>query len=232
MKLAVHQPNYLPWPGYFSKMAQCDIFVILDTVQFPRGSSIANRNLIKTPDGIQLLTVPVKRKSSGLQRYNEVLVLPGWRKKHLKALKLYYAKAPYFAEVFPQLEQVLPDSGYLLDINIAFIKLVYVLTKLDTKLVFLSSLPQFAGLRKNELIAALCRRFSADTYLSGRGGAVYNQPETFEKSGLKLEYQKYLPSAYPQLWGNFIPNLSIVDMLFNCGTDGTRRLLLKETDYE
>ncbi|MBB6215358.1 hypothetical protein HNQ80_001447 [Anaerosolibacter carboniphilus] len=77
MKLAVHQPNYLPWPGYFSKIAQCDIFVILDMVQFPRGSSVANRNLIKTPDGPQILTVPVKRKGLSLQRYDDVLVVPG-----------------------------------------------------------------------------------------------------------------------------------------------------------
>lgn len=73
MKLAVHQPNYLPWPGYFSKIAQCDIFVILDTVQFPRGSSVANRNLIKTPDGPQIL----KRKGLSLPRYDDVLVVPG-----------------------------------------------------------------------------------------------------------------------------------------------------------
>lgn len=224
MKLAVHQPNYLPWPGYFMKMAQCDIFVILDTVQFPRGCSVANRNLIKTPHGPQMLTVPVKRKGLSLQGYDDVLVLPGWKKKHLKALKLNYRKAPYFAEIFPLLSR-LPDTEYLLHINYAFIKLVYDLIKLETQLVCLSSLPQFADLRKNELIAALCRHFSADSYLSGSGGAAYNQPEIFEKHGLKLEYLNYQPTTYPQLWGSFIPNLSIVDMLFNCGTDRTRNLL-------
>ncbi len=228
MKLAVHQPNYLPWPGYFSKMAQCDIFVILDTVQFPRGSSVANRNLIKTPNGSQMLTVPVKRKGLSLQRYDEVLVLPGWSKQHLKALKLNYAKALHIEEIFPQLEQVLPDTGYLLNINYAFIKLVYDLIQLETKLVFISSLPQFADLRKNELIVALCQHFSADSYLSGSGGEAYNQPDIFKKHGLKLEYLNYQPITYPQLWGSFIPHLSIVDMLLNCGTDRTRDLLLKE----
>ncbi|MEL7568424.1 MAG: WbqC family protein [Dehalobacterium sp.] len=227
MKLAMHQPDYLPWPGYFFKMAQCDIFVILDTIQFPRGCSESNRNLIKTPHGSLMLTVPIKRKGKSLQRYDEVLVLPGWKKKHLKALTLNYAKAPYFAEIFPELER-LEDSAYLLPINYNFIKLVYDLVKLDTKLVFLSSLPQFAHLHKSELIAALCNHFSADSYLSGRGGAAYNQPEIFEKHGLKLEYSNYQPITYPQLWGNFIPNLSIVDMLFNCGADGTRNLLIKE----
>jgi len=227
IKLAVHQPNYLPWPGYFSKMAQCDIFVILDTVQFPRGCSVANRNLIKTPHGPQMLTIPVKRKDQSLQRYDEVLVLPGWKKKHLKALKLNYAKAPCFAEIFPRLES-LEDSEYLFNINYAFIKLVYDFIKLETKLVFLSSLPQFAHLHKNELITALCRHFSAHTYLSGIGGKAYNQPEIFEKHGLKLEYLNYQPITYPQQWGSFIPNLSIVDMLFNCGTDGTHNLLIRE----
>lgn len=228
MKLAGHQPNYIPWPGYFVKMAQCDIFFILDTAQFQTGSSLDNRNLIKTSQGTQLLTVPVKRKGMGLQRFNEVTVIPGWKKHHLMALKVNYAKAPHFKEVFPMMEQVLQDTGYLIDTNIAFIKLAYDLLGLKTKLVFLSDLPQFSELRKNELIAAICRHFSADSYLSGIGGKAYNQPKIFEKQGIKLEYLDYEPIAYPQLWGNFIPNLSIVDMLFNCGATGARKLLLKE----
>lgn len=228
MKLAGHQPNYIPWPGYFVKMAQCDIFFVLDTAQFQTGSSLDNRNLIKTSQGTQVLTVPVKRKGMGLQRFNEVTVIPGWKRHHLMALKVNYAKAPHFKEVFPMMEQVLQDTGYLIDTNIAFIKLVYDLLGLKTKLVFLSDLPQFSELRKNELIAAICRHFSADSYLSGIGGRAYIKPEIFEKQGIKLEYLDYEPIAYPQLWGNFIPNLSIVDMLFNCGAEGTRKLLLKE----
>ena len=228
MKLAGHQPNYIPWPGYFVKMAQFDIFFILDTAQFERGGSLDNRNLIKTPQGIQMLTVPVKRKGMGLQRFDEVIVIPGWKRNHLMALQVNYAKAPYFKEVFPMLEQVLQDTGYLIDTNKAFIRYVYDLLGLETKLVFLSALPQFADLRKNELIAAICRHFSADCYLSGNGARAYNQPEIFEKQGIKLEYMDYQPITYPQLWGSFIPNLSIVDMLFNCGAEGTRKLLLRE----
>jgi len=227
MRLAVHQPNYLPWPGYFMKMAQCDMFVILDTVQFPQGRSVANRNLIKTPHGPKLLTVPVKRKGLGLQRYDQVQVIPGWKKKHLHALRLYYKKAPFFAEIYPLLEG-LEDSPYLLPINIAFIMLVYDLIKLETKLVYLSSLPEYSHLRKNDLIIQLCRHFSADCYLSGWGGRAYNKPEVFKNHGIKLEYMDYPPLTYPQLWGSFIPNLSIVDMLFNCGAKVTRRLLRKE----
>jgi hypothetical protein len=228
MKLAGHQPNYIPWPGYFVKMAQCDIFFILDTAQFQTGSSLDNRNLIKTPQGTQMLTVPVKRNGMGLQRFDEVVVIPGWKRNHLMALQVNYAKAPYFKEVFPLMEQVLQDTGYLIDTNKAFIRLVYDLLGLETKLVFLSALPQFADLRKNELIAAICRHFSADCYLSGIGGRAYNQPEIFEKQGITLEYLDYHPISYPQLWGSFIPNLSIVDMLFNCGAEGTRKLLLRE----
>lgn len=228
MKLAGHQPNYIPWPGYFVKMALCDIFFILDTAQFERGSSLDNRNLIKTPQGTQMLTVPVKRKGMGLQRFDEVVVIPGWKRNHLMALQVNYAKAPYFKEVFPMLEQVLQDTGYLIDTNRAFIRLVYDLLGLETKLVFLSALPQFADLRKNELIAAICRHFSADCYLSGNGARAYNQPGIFEEQGIKLEYMDYQPITYPQLWGSFIPNLSIVDMLFNCGAGGTRKLLLRE----
>lgn len=228
MKLAGHQPNYIPWPGYFVKMAQCDIFFVLDTVQFQTGSSLDNRNLIKTCQGTQMLTVPVKRKGMGLQRFNKVIVIPGWKRNHLMALKANYTKAPHFKEVFSMMDQVLQDTGYLIDTNLAFIKLVHDLLELKTKLVYLSDLPQFAELRKNELIAAICRHFSADIYLSGIGGRSYNKPEIFEKQGIKLEYLDYEPISYPQLWGSFIPNLSIVDMLFNCGVEGTRKLLLKE----
>ena len=227
MKLAMHQPNYLPWPGYFVKMAQCDIFVILDAVQFPRGCSVANRNLIKTPKGLHMLTVPVQRKGLSLQRYDEVIAVPGWQRKHLKTLRLNYAKAPHFQDIFPQLEQALQAGGSLADINYAFIKQVYNWLQLDTKLVFLSSLPQFAGLKKNELIVALCEHFSAHTYLSGSGGKAYHQIELFTRNGLQLEYLTYQPVPYPQLWGDFIPNLSAVDMLFNCGAQGMGQLLLK-----
>ncbi|WP_408626306.1 WbqC family protein [Anaerosolibacter carboniphilus] len=91
----------------------------------------------------------------------------------------------------------------------------------------MSSLPQFADLHKNELIIALCHHFSVDCYLSGSGGKIYNQPEIFEKHGLALEYLNYQPITYPQLWGGVIPNLSIMDVLFNCGTEYTRSLLVK-----
>lgn len=228
MKLAGHQPNYIPWPGYFVKMSQCDIFFILDTAQFQTGSSLDNRNLIKTSQGTQLLTVPVRRKGMGLQRFNEVTVVPGWKRHHLMALKVNYAKAPHYKEIFPMMEQVLHDNGYLIDTNIAFIKLVHDLLELKTKLVFLSDLPQFCHLRKNELITSICRHFSADCYLSGIGGKAYNDPSIYKEHDIKLEYLDYQPIEYPQLWGNFIPNLSIVDMLFNCGSTGTRKLLLKE----
>lgn len=228
MKLAGHQPNYIPWPGYFFKMAQCDIFFILDTAQFQTGSSLDNRNLIRTSQGTQMLTVPVKRKGMGLQSFNEVVVIPGWKRNHLMALKVNYTKAPYFEEVFPMLEEVLQDTGYLVDTNIAFIRLVHDLLGLKADLVFISAFPQFADLRKNELITEICHHFSADSYLSGIGGRVYIEPEIFEKKGIKLEYLDYQPKTYPQLWGSFIPNLSIVDMLFNCGVKGTRKLLLRE----
>ena len=228
MILAVHQPNYLPWPGFFFKMAQSDIFIIFDSVQLTRSGSLDNRNFIKTPQGAQLLTVPVKRKGLNLQRFDEVMVMPGWQDKHLKALKLNYGKAPYFTELFGQLEKIFQESRYLININFAFIKLVYDLLKLQTRLVFLSSLPQFFDLHKTELIVALCEYFSADCYLLGQGASVYNQQELFEKKKLQLDYLNYEPVTYPQLWGSFIPNLSIVDMLFNCGPDLTRNLLLKE----
>lgn len=148
MKIAGHQPNYIPWPGYFVKMAQSDIFFILDTAQFQNGSSLDNRNLIKTSQGTLMLTVPVKRKGRGLQRFDEVMVIPGWKRNHLMALQVNYAKAPYFKEIFPLMEQVLQDTGYLVDTNIAFIRLIHELLGVKTKLVFVSDYPQFAHLRK------------------------------------------------------------------------------------
>lgn len=103
--------------------------------------------------------------------------------------------------------------------------------KMDQSDVFVP-LPQFADLEKNELIIALCHHFSEDSYLSGSGGRAYNQPELFRENGLSLEYLNYQPITYPQLWGSFIPNFSIVDMSLNCGTDGTCNLLLKRGKYD
>ena len=101
MKLAGHQPNYIPWPGYFVKMAQCDIFFILDTAQFQTGSSFDNRNLIKTSQGTQMLTVPVKRKGMGLQRFDEVIVIPGLEKASSYGTKSKLRKGTSFRRSFP-----------------------------------------------------------------------------------------------------------------------------------
>ncbi|MCK4352831.1 WbqC family protein [candidate division WOR-3 bacterium] len=202
-------------------MKLVDIFVILDSVQFPRGASWVNRNRIKTPNGQLWLTVPVKKHSLGLQKIKDVKIdnEHNWRKKHCLSLKHYYSKAPYFEDYIGFFEQIYKsDWAQLVDLNVTMIKEIAKWLEIKTKFVLSSTLGVTGT--KSELLIDICKQLSADTYLSGSGGKKYLEPEKFSQRGIKIKYYSFNPSPYPQLWGDFISNLSIIDLFFNCGKKG------------
>ena len=216
--LSIHQPNFLPWLGYFDKINNSDVFIILDSVQIPRGKSIANRNKIKTAQGELELVVPLSRPkgNDGKVTYREVQIAdPKWAKKALKALELNYGKAPYFERYFSELK----DLFYLNDfcqMNVQFIRKVTNELDIDTPMYLLSELQEDMG-NKNELIASLCRHFHANVYLSGKGARKYNDPDYLSQFDIELEYQEFEHPVYEQLHGDFIP-----DLLFNYGPESTQ----------
>lgn len=217
MVVAIHQPHYIPWLGYFYKIAKSDVFVFLDNVQYSKNSYI-NRNKIKSPQGVVWLTVPVKTKNRFGQPINAVEIdnRTNWAKKHLKALILYYKRAKFFEKYEPFLEKIYTQKWEkLIDINITLITYICEQLRINTKFEFASNLQ--VGGKKMDLVINICKALGADTYLSGLGGKKYQDEEAFKKAGITLIYSQFVHPVYPQLWGNFIPNLSILDLLFNCG---------------
>lgn len=232
--VAIHQPNYLPWIGYFYKMINCDIFVYLDAVQYPRGQSFAARNRIKNPNGASYLTIPtqVPHGRKGKATYLEIKFADErWREKHLKSITLNYKKAPYFQEVFDLLQPHLEKHSQLVDLNIALIEAIADYLEIPYKTVRLSELlPNFR--QKSELIVDICQALDANTYLSGDGGGKnYNDSDLLSDQDITLTYAKFEHPEYPQLWKTFESHLSIVDALFNCGRD-TRNFLLQEPEIK
>lgn len=225
---AMHQPNYIPWPGYFYKMLHCDVFVYLDNVQYPRGRSFSARNRIKTPQGTAYLTIPVQLPHGhGRTLYNEVAFANDtWREKHLKSVALSYKRAPYFDEIYPLYEATLRTQGSFVDLNIALIEAFATYLEIGSRRVRLSELPGDFG-HKSELIADIGRALEATVYLSGTGGGrLYNDAEVLRAHGIELIYSRFEYPHHPQLWNEFAPDLSILDILFNCGP-GARGFLEK-----
>jgi hypothetical protein len=227
--VAVHQPNYFPWIGYFHKLAAADTFVLLDNVEFQRGnaSSVTNRTIIKTSQGIQKMTVPVLRSgSSHLVQDIHIDQRQAWKRKHLGALTAAYGRAPAFDEIFPVVAATIEAAGEsLAALNRESIGLVCRLLDLDRPILVASSLGLTAT-EKNERLVEICAKVGATIYLSGRGARSYNDEDLFRSHGISLEYSHFTSTAYAQLHGDFVPNLSILDALFSCGA-GARRLLGK-----
>jgi hypothetical protein len=215
---------YLPYPGIFNKIKRVDIFVFLDDADYSN-QYYYNRNRIKTPIGDQMLTVPVK-KSFG-QKLNEIKIENNilWQKKHMKTLITNYNKADYFKtykDFFEEIYNIKWDK--LHDLNMYTI--IYLLEHLNitTPFYFSSEMPRSKKMKGTERLVEICRELNADVYLSGISGIDYLDLKLFEDSGIKVEYQNYEPKKYKQLYGEFIPNLSIVDMLFNLGSEATSYL--------
>ena len=217
MMLSAHQPAYLPWLGYLDKIASSDVFVFLDDVQFEK-SSFINRNRIKTLQGAQWLTVPVRMKG----HMNATLLDIGmdnsqpWRRKHLAAVALNYRKARFFDYAYPRLEALLGAATQnLADFCWEQLRFWMVEFGIATRLVRQSQTPVEGT--KSELVLNLCRQQGADAYLSGRLGRDYLDLASFEAHGIEVRFQHFNPQPYPQLWGAFEPGLSVLDYWMNCG---------------
>jgi hypothetical protein len=214
--VAIHQPQYLPWLGYFHKLISADVFCFLDNVQYKK-NEWQNRNRIKTATGWQWLTVPVSYKFP--QSVNEVTVnnQVNWQKKHLQALRTNYSRAPFFDEVMAALADGFEQQwSRLVDINIYFIQAICTYLGLEQKQLIRSSEVRLPEDPTGRLVE-ICRQKRADTYLSGADGARYMDLSQFETAGIRVVFQAFRTPAYPQQFNGFEPQLSIVDMLFNCG---------------
>ncbi|MBM7855532.1 hypothetical protein JOC37_001929 [Desulfohalotomaculum tongense] len=213
--LAIHQPNYLPWIGYFHKMLNCDVFVIADDVLLS-SKSVTHRNVIKCASGPVLLTIPLARKKVLIK---EVLICnsENWAKRHFQSLQHCYARSKYWKYYKERFRQVYSQKWEkLLDLNLAMINLIREILDIQTPLVLSSELPNVQG-RKSRRIVDICKKLGAGVYLSGQGAKVYNDEQVFKQHGIELRYQQFIHPTYRQLWGQFVDKLSVVDLIFNCG---------------
>jgi hypothetical protein len=222
MIVSVHQPQYLAWVGYFHKISESDVFVFLDNVQY-KEREYQNRNQIRTKDGTQWLTVPVLNSKERYIKIREVLIdnSQHWASKHWKALYLNYNRSPFFkqyADFFCDLYGRKWDK--LLDLNMYFIRGINKILNLD-KTIYIESDLKVENVKTARIIE-ICKKLSADTYLSGVGGRAYLEEKLFSEAKVKLQYQQFKHPQYLQCYAPFIPNLSIVDLLFNCGPQAAK----------
>lgn len=216
MILAAHQPQYLPWLGYFEKIHRSDIFVFLDNVQYKK-NEWQNRNRIKTDTGPAWLTVPVHYRFP--QKIMEVTIdeKSHWQKKHIASLELNYSNTSFFKRYFASIQKIIRSRQvYLSELNIALIEELMSCLGIFGKTVISSKLGKLPE-DPDERLISLCRMYEADTYLAGEGGKNYMDLDKYHDAGIKVIFQEYRHPVYKQKFDDFLSHLSAVDLLFNCG---------------
>jgi len=215
-KIAIIQSNYLPWKGYFDIVAAADEFILYDDMQFTK-NDWRNRNKIKTPQGLSWLTVPVGQSIS--QRIRDVALCNAhWQTKHWKTLQGNYARAPYFDEIATWLAPIflVQKHSSLSELNRTLIEAVCQYLGIDTRISnsWDYDLPE----GKTDRLISLCQQAGAQMYISGPAARDYIDEALFHAAGIQLTWANYdgYPE-YPQLWGDFVHGVSILDLLFNCG---------------
>jgi hypothetical protein len=230
MIIAGHQPAYLPWLGYFDKMARCDVFVISDDLQY-EPKNFQNRNRIKVNNGASWLTVPVAHAPESA-RICDIVVSDGagargWQQRTWATLRTHYRRAPHFARYADALEDVYARPWRrLVDLDLHLTQLIVGWLGISPTLVRASSL-DLQG-HKADRIIDTCRRLGADTYLSGSGGSKgYLDVEAMRRAGVRVAWQQFDHPIYPQRYPalGFIPSLSALDLILNCGP-ASRAILL------
>ena len=214
--IAIVQSNYIPWKGYFDLIAAADAFVLLDTVQYtPR--DWRNRNRIKTPNGLAWLSIPVHaRRDSPIQAVT--IADPSWQMLHWKTLQHAYAHAPHFDWVAAWLQPLYLAQPYthLSHVNRQFIEAIMAVLRIDTPLHDAGNLPGTEG--KNARLIEICQALEADSYLTGPSARAYLDEAQFAAAGIAVRWMEYgAYPEYPQCWGEFIHEVSVLDLLMQCG---------------
>jgi hypothetical protein len=231
-RITILQPSYMPWLGYFDQINKSDIFIFYDDVLYTK-NDWRNRNRIKTPAGPTWLTIPVNIKN---RLRNQLLIKdvsisdPQILSKHLEKLQLNYKKSQFFKHFYDMISPIFNTEYYqLADLNIDIIKIISKYLGIK-KVTFLrsSELNIKNNIDPTKRLIDICKELQATHYLSGTSANKYLKEELFYKNKIKLEYQEYKHPTYKQLWGEFIPYLSIIDLICNEGPHSLR--ILKNND--
>jgi len=223
MIISIHQPDFLPWLGFFNKARLSDLLVIGDHVQY-RNKGYQNRNKIKTTKGAQWLTIPIVHnwgqaiKDVGINETEQNGV--SWDELHLRTLQVNYGKAPFYDKYIGIFEKIYRRRIKLLaDNNLEFLKAIFEILGINVPIKKTSEMTLSKA--KTELIVEICKTVGADAYISGMGGSQYMEENLFAENGLKLLFNNYEHPVYNQQFMNsgFLPNMSIIDLIFNHGPE-------------
>ena len=213
--ISIHQPNYIPWLGYFYKISQSDIFVFLDDVQFSN-QGMQNYHYIKTPQGPFRLKIPVQKVFG--ESINQVFPSSDldWKQKHLKTVEGNYKRSKHFEEVFNDLKQLFsPDNISIAEFDRSIVE--FICGKFGITTGFVNSSELNIHSSREEKILDICDALACKVYYSGTGARAYQNEDNFVNRGIELRYSRFQPFEYPQLWGPFQENVTVLDYLMNCG---------------
>ncbi len=224
MIASIHQPNYLPYIGFFNKMKISDTFVILDTAQYVK-NDFHNRNRIKGPSGAFWLTIPLPSEQCYKKRIMDI-ALPAdkrWAQKHLISISMNYSKSRFYNEYIGFFEGLYSDiPNNLVELNEKVIFFLKKCFNIKTQIVKASDMDLNSELKSTELLVAILKEIGADTYIAGggrEGKKHYLDENLMEKNGIMLRYHDFVHPVYKQNYDGFIKNLSAIDLLFNCGEE-------------
>ena len=218
--LTAHQVGYLPWLGFFAKVAQADMFCCFDAVQYER-RGWNNRNFIKTNSGPLMLTVPVASKGHFEKRLCDIEIAPGnWTRKHMRSIELAYRKAPHFEQHYAGVGAILDlyaDGGLLNEMNLDLLRYFFRALGMQVPIVNARDY-EFKG-EKSSLVLDMCRQLGATEYIFGGEGEKYADKAAFRAADIVPHFQKYEHPVYAQLYGEFVPRMSVLDLLMMAGSD-------------
>lgn len=235
MLAAIHQHHYFPWLGYMDKMAKADVFLLLDRVQLTDSSNMFRHQLLDKNGEKKYITIPFNKKGYMQRPYNELEINAqvDWQARQRNFIWDNYRRHPFFREVWEEIEPVFTSEFALLwQVTDASVQIMRRLLRVDTPLVYQSALTPSEE-KKSQFLIDLLRQLGADAYLSGNGARKYMDMDMFENAGIRVEYQRFALPEYPQKNARaFVPGISGLDVLFNCGVEETRRIFWENVKRE
>lgn len=228
MRVSIHQPNYLPWLGYFDKIIKSDIWVVFDDVQYPVGKKhFGNRNKIRTNTGDKIIAMHINRHKLERQFRDVELIHSNRLELHKEYFATFYSKCPFYNDYSDALFEAMNFQPYLVDVNMTIIKLIFKILDIKTEIVYSSDLKAIGtgGVR----IMNILKELGATSYISGSGAGSlrYIFQKDFDDNNIELIWQHYDHPIYKQRFEPFIPYLTVMDLIFNHGPE-SRKILLNE----
>jgi len=224
MIIAIHQPNFFPWMGFFDKIIKSNKFIFLTNSKRSKTDKYLTRTRILNAEKEKYLSIPLGRQEVQINKL-KMPVSNAWKIKALNVVNAAYRRAYYYDEVYSDIEKlVMCEHESFSEYSMNAIKKIVAKLNINTKLYVDSDFKQDFGI-SNQRNLAICQQLGGEVYLSGSGAKIYNDSNLYIDNGLKLVYQDYQPPEYHQISSRFIPGLSIIDVLFNCGYEKVENML-------